>query len=76
MFIPRLESTHYLDIGEMALAVAIGLDWLYNDLQPETRQMAQTALENYAFKTAIDPTYSGQFIEATTNWNQVCNGDY
>ena len=71
---PDWNPTHYLDIGEMALAVAIGLDWLYNDLQPETRQMAQTALENYAFKTAIDPTYSGQFIEATTNWNQVCNG--
>ena len=58
----------------MALAVAIGLDWLYNDLQPETRKMAQTALENYAFKTATDPTYSKQFIETTTNWNQVCNG--
>ena len=36
--------------------------------------MAQTALENYAFKTATDPTYSKQFIETTTNWNQVCNG--
>ena len=71
---PDWNPTHYLDIGEMALAVAIGLDWLYNDLQPETRKMAQTALENYAFKTATDPTYSKQFIETTTNWNQVCNG--
>ena len=65
--------THYLDVGEMALAVAIGLDWLYDDLQPETRQMARNALEEYAFKTATDPTYSGQFINSTNNWNQVCN---
>ena len=65
--------THYLDVGEMALAVALGLDWLYDDLQPETRQMARNALENYAFKTATDDTYSKQFINATNNWNQVCN---
>ncbi len=66
--------THYLDVGEMALAVAIGLDWLYDDLKPETRQMARNALENYAFKTATDATYSNQFLNSTTNWNQVCNG--
>ena len=54
---PDWNPTHYLDIGEMALAVAIGLDWLYNDLQPETRKMAQTALENYAFKTATETVY-------------------
>lgn len=66
--------THYLDVGEMALAVAIGLDWLYDDLQPETRQMARNALENFAFKTATDATYSGQFLKKTNNWNQVCNG--
>lgn len=71
---PDWNPTHYLDVGEMALAVAIGLDWLYNELQPETRKMALAALENYAFQTATNNAYSKQFIQATTNWNQVCNG--
>ena len=73
---PDWNPTHYLDVGEMALAVAIGLDWLYNDLQPETRKMALAALEKYAYQTATDNTYSKQFIQATTNWNQVCNGGW
>lgn len=67
------QGEHYLDTGEMALAVAIGLDWLYSDLQPETRQRARDALKSYTFDTFR--TDDGKtFRNNMANWNQVCNG--
>lgn len=65
--------SHYLDVGEMALAVAIGLDWMYDDLQPQTRQIARNALERMAFETATNAQTNG-FLNSETNWNQICNG--
>lgn len=65
---------HFLDVGEMATAVALGYDWLYNDLQDATRAKAEKALRDYAFKPANEKTWNLNFYEATNNWNQVCNG--
>jgi hypothetical protein len=28
---------HFLDVAEMTMAVAIGYDWLYDDLSPASR---------------------------------------
>lgn len=67
------QKEHYLDVGEMALGVAIGLDWLYNDLKPETRQRARNALKAFAFDTYL--TDDGKtFRNNMANWNQVCSG--
>ncbi|MBP3715394.1 MAG: heparinase, partial [Phocaeicola sp.] len=65
--------THYLDVGEMALAVAIGYDWLYADLQPKTRDLAVKAIATHAFGTSDVLKYAG-FFKNSNNWNQVCNG--
>lgn len=65
---------HFLDVGEMATAVALGYDWLYNDLKDATRAKAEKALRDYAFKPANEKTWNLNFYEATNNWNQVCNG--
>ena len=65
--------THYLDVGEMALAVAIGYDWLYADLQPKTRDLAVKAIATHAFGTSDVLKYVG-FFKNSNNWNQVCNG--
>ena len=67
-------SRHFLDVGEMATAVALGYDWLYNDLSATTRTKAEQALRNYAFKPANEGTWNLDFYAATNNWNQVCNG--
>ena len=45
------QSEHYLDVAEMAFGVAIGLDWLYDELQPATKENAKIALKTYAFDT-------------------------
>src|SRR3546814_4453544 len=36
--------SHFLDVGEMSMAVAIGLDWTAGDLPEETIELAETAL--------------------------------
>ncbi|MBE6251100.1 MAG: hypothetical protein E7111_05540 [Bacteroidales bacterium] len=64
---------HFLDVGEMAMAVAIGYDWLYDQLSEETRAAVRNALMKYAFEQAGDSRYN-RFYKATNNWNQVCNG--
>ncbi|WP_080903769.1 heparinase II/III family protein [Parabacteroides sp. Marseille-P3160] len=64
--------SHFLDVGEMALGVAIGYDWLYDKLKPETRDKMRKALKSKAF----EPSYVGSynwFLTNRANWNQVCN---
>ena len=61
---------HFLDVAEMATGVAIGLDWLYNDLKPATRELARRKIEEYAFSK----TKGQSFLKNKANWNQVCNG--
>ena len=66
---PHWNPSHYLDTGEMSLAVAIGYDWLYDALSPETKKLIEETLLKYAFETA-----EGRwFYTGTNNWNQVCN---
>ena len=65
---------HFLDVGEMATAVAFGYDWLYNELSAATRTKAANALLKFAFQQAQNKNWNLNFYEATNNWNQVCNG--
>ncbi|MEX0320857.1 MAG: heparinase II/III family protein [Puniceicoccaceae bacterium] len=66
--------SHYLDVGEMSLAVAIALDWTHGALPQSTVKLAQQAL----IEKGIDPGWKmnngrGRFY-VENNWNQVCNG--
>lgn len=65
------QKEHYLDVAEMAYGVAIGLDWLYDELQQSTKDNAKRALKAYAFDTYM--TEDGDiFRRSMSNWNQVC----
>ena len=65
---PDWHTKHFLDTGEMALAVAIGLDWCYSGLPANVRDRAAATLERFALCK-----YKGQwFTTADNNWNQVC----
>lgn len=65
-------SAHFLDTGEMAHAVGIGYDWLYNALSEETKRAAEKAIQNFAFDYALNK--NPWFYTSVSNWNQVCNG--
>lgn len=73
---PDWHTAHWLDTGEMAYAVGIGYDWLYNDLQTSTLRSAETAIRQFAFESALSLslTASTSFYSMASNWNQVCNG--
>lgn len=62
---------HHLDTAEMQAAVAIGYDWLYDDLTPADRQTIATALLEKGLKTTFQ---NKSLRNQTNNWNQVCMG--
>lgn len=66
--------SHYLDTAEMATAVALGYDWLYDTLSEEIRKELRTAIVQYAFDTAL-PIYKANrwWTKSHNNWNEVCN---
>lgn len=63
--------SHFLDVAEMTLGVAIAYDWLYAKLTPQER----TTIENAIIEKGLDPSFSKNawFINAINNWNQVCH---
>ena len=65
--------SHFLDVAEMATAVAIGYDWLYPKLSPAQRQRYESALIDHALGAA-DGRKDAWWQQPTNNWSQVCNG--
>lgn len=64
--------SHFLDVAEMTMAMAIGYDWLYDKLPEQSRKTIETAIVT----KGIEPSYDGKnnsFLKASHNWNQVCN---
>jgi hypothetical protein len=67
--------THFLDVGEMTTALALGYDWLYAELKPETRRVIRTAILDKALKVGDDPKLPNtDWYHKEMNWNQVCLG--
>jgi hypothetical protein len=66
--------SHYLDVAEMSLAVAIALDWTAGDLPPETIEAAQTALIEKGIRPSYNKAGNTGWINGSNNWNQVCHG--
>lgn len=67
--------SHFLDIAEMATAVAAGYDWLYPTLTPEQRAMCERAIIDKALKPAHTAyEKGGAWIRPYNNWAQVCGG--
>lgn len=65
--------SHFLDVGEMTAALAIGYDWLYGFLSDESRTKIADAIIRKGLLGAEDDKQMW-FYRATNNWNQVCNG--
>ncbi|MFY0654817.1 MAG: heparinase II/III family protein [Cyclobacteriaceae bacterium] len=67
--------SHFLDVGEMSMAVAFALDWTAGALPASTIALAKDAL----IEKGIKPSWpeSGKnpgWAYGHNNWNQVCNG--
>ena len=66
--------SHYLDVGEMSMAVAIALDWTAGKLPKATIEMAKTALIEKGIKPSYNEKGNTGWVKGHNNWNQVCNG--
>jgi hypothetical protein len=66
--------SHFLDVAEMATAVAIGLDWTAGDLPTATQQLARNALIEKGIRPSFPESGQPGWVDNTNNWNQVCNG--
>ncbi|GAB3919200.1 heparinase II/III domain-containing protein [Larkinella terrae] len=64
--------SHFLDVGEMTMAVAIGYDWLYYGLSEQSRQIIKTAILKNGIEPSLDSKYNN-WLNVSNNWNQVCN---
>jgi hypothetical protein len=64
--------THFLDVAEMTMAVAIGYDWLYDDLPESSRATIKEAILKKGIEPSMDSKYNG-WLKSSNNWNQVCN---
>lgn len=66
--------SHFLDVGEMAMGLAIGYDWLYDYLSPESRKIIREAIRDKALKEPDNNPGYAWFYNVKNNWNSVCNG--
>ena len=64
--------SHFLDVAEMTMAMAIGYDWLYQDLSNESKQIIREAIVKKGLEPSLDNKYNS-WLKAEHNWNQVCN---
>ncbi len=71
---PTWNPRHFLDVGEMSLAVALALDWTAGDLPKSTIALAKKVLVEKGIKPGWpeDGSTPG-WVNNTNNWNQVCN---
>ena len=62
--------SHFLDVGEMSLAVAVGYDWLYADIDETTRKEIAAGLRRNGLDASLLKLW---WIQAHNNWGQVCH---
>ncbi len=66
--------SHYLDVAEMSLAVAIAVDWAGEDLPGTTVERAKNTLIELGIMPSYNPKGNVGWIDGNNNWNQVCHG--
>ena len=64
--------SHFLDVAEMTMAVAIGYDWLYPKLSEQSRKTISEAIVTKGLNQSLDSKYNS-WLKVVNNWNQVCN---
>ena len=71
---PDWNPYHFLDVAEMATAVGIGYDWLYEVLKPETKRLIIEKIKKNAIDEAFKVYEKKQaWHNGNNNWNVVCN---
>ena len=70
---PDWNPSHFLDTAEMTLAIAVGYDWLFDQLPPELRQASREAIEQKGLGPYVGARNKPGWEHGRNNWNQVCH---
>ncbi len=65
--------SHFLDVAEMTFALAIGYDWLYNQLDEDSRTIIRNAIIQKGVILPFETRHDG-WVRSRNNWGQVCHG--
>lgn len=72
---PDWNPSHFLDTAEMTTALALGYDWLYDELDPQSRETIRHAIVEKGLQPGLDATAGyNSWHRSANNWNQVCFG--
>jgi hypothetical protein len=64
--------SHFLDVAEMTAALAIGYDWLHEQLSEVSRRRIREAIRDKGLRAGADAAH--WWWTSDNNWNQVCVG--
>lgn len=64
--------SHFLDVAEMTLAMAIGYDWMFDGLDEQSRHTIREAILKKSVVLPFETRHKG-WVKATNNWGQVCH---
>lgn len=65
--------SHYLDVAEMSLAIALAIDWVGEDLPETTVGLAKETLIQKGIMPSYNESGNVGWIDGNNNWNQVCH---
>lgn len=65
--------THFLDVAEMTLALAIGYDWLFNNLSATSKHTICEAILDKGLLPSLQNHYNKNWLDVKHNWSQVCH---
>jgi hypothetical protein len=65
--------SHFLDTAEMTMAIAVGYDWLFDQLPTELRKASREAIETKGLGPYLKPGSRPGWERGGNNWNQVCH---
>ena len=65
--------SHFLDVAEMTMGMALGYDWLYDQLPASSRATIREAILKKGLEPSFETRYNNNWLRAEHNWNQVCN---
>lgn len=65
--------SHFLDVAEMTMGVAIGYDWLFNQLSESSRSVIKEAIVAKGLNPSTKKNNENWWLTTDNNWNQVCN---
>ena len=63
--------SHFLDVAEMTFALALGYDWLYDQLDDAARDEIRTAIVQKGVRLPLE--HDMGWIRSQNNWGQVCH---